>query len=318
MLAVVLAAGSGSRLRPLTDTRSKPMLPIAGKPMVERVMERLADEGAETFVVVVHPEDEALLDQLRQPEWRDRVQLTTQESRTGMADAVACAAPLVRREGVEEFLLASCDNVFSKGHIAALAAYRRAHDLDTALTLMRVGPDEVSSLAVVEMEGERITNIIEKPSPEEAPSDLGSVALYALTPSILDHLDRVPVSQRGEREFPDAVRLLIQEGGRVGGLVTEHRMTLTRPRDLLALNRHFLDESSGTVVETDLPSDTAVVAPARIERGACVEPGCRIGPQVYLEAGCRVGTGASLERTVVLRGAAVAAGADIQDSIIHH
>ncbi|HIQ01495.1 MAG TPA: hypothetical protein EYH30_05130 [Anaerolineales bacterium] len=117
MLAVVLAAGRGKRLRPLTDARSKPMLPVAGKPMVERVMEQLAAEGVERFVVVVHPGDGPLLSLLRRPPWRGRVRVILQE-------------------------------------------VRRAHRLDGALTLLRVRPEEAPTLAVVRMEGERVTGIV--------------------------------------------------------------------------------------------------------------------------------------------------------------
>jgi NDP-sugar pyrophosphorylase family protein len=318
MLAVVLAAGRGKRLRPLTDGRSKPMLPVAGKPMVVRVMERLAAEEAAKFIVVTHPDDEPLLNLLRRSPWQKRVRLAFQETRRGMADAVARAGPLVEEEGVSEFLLSSCDNLFPEGYISELMAHRRARGLDAALTLLRVPREQVATLAVVQTEGERVTSIVEKPPPEEAPSDLGSVALYALTPRVLNYVRRVPVSHRGERELQDALQLLIDEGGAVGGLVAKGRMTLTSPADLLALNQHFLrTEPACAVVEAELPESATLVPPVRIEEGAQLGAECSVGPLVYLEAGCRVGAGARLLEAVVLRGASVPSGDHIQGSVVH-
>ena len=90
-LGVVLAAGRGKRLRPLTDHRSKATLPVAGRPMVERVMEMLARDGVSRFVVVVHPDDQALIERLEGSAWADRVRLVYQEQRGGMAHALECA-----------------------------------------------------------------------------------------------------------------------------------------------------------------------------------------------------------------------------------
>jgi len=100
--------------------------------------------------------------------------------------------------------------------------------------------EQTPTLAVVAMEGERVTHIVEKPRPEETLSDLGVPSLYVLSTRVLDYPPRVPVSPRGERDFPDALRLLIEDGGEVGGLVVEWRMTVTYPADLVALNRYFL------------------------------------------------------------------------------
>jgi NDP-sugar pyrophosphorylase family protein len=317
MLAVVLAAGRGKRLRPLTDDRSKATLPVAGKPMVERVMEALARDGVDRFIVVVHPQDRALIERLGQPPWAGRVRLAYQAQRLGMAHALACAGPVIGEDRASDFVLASCDNLYPDGHIAALAARRRADNLDAVLTLMRVQPEQIATLAVVVMRDGRVTSIVEKPRPEDAPSDLGVPALYALSTGVLDYLPRVPISPRGEREFPDALRLLIEGGGAVGGLRVEWRMTLTRPADLLALNRHFLHhDPTCAVVEATRLGDVRISPPVRIEAGVELGAGCHIGPQVYLEAGARVGTGARLRHAVLLRGAAVEAGAVVEHVLL--
>ena len=316
-LAVVLAAGRGKRLRPLTDSRSKPLLPVVGKPMVERVLEMLARDGVDRFITVVHPHDHPLIERLSQPLWAGRVRLAYQAQRLGTAPALECAAPFIREDGAAGFVLASCDNLYPDGHVAALIARRREESLDAVLTLMRVRPEVIPTLAVVVVQGGLVTGIVEKPRPEEAPSDLGVPSLYVLSARVLDNLPQVPVSPRGERELPDALRLLIEDGGSVGGLVVPWRMTLTRPADLLALNCHFLRrDSTCTTVERSLPGDVRVIPPVRIEPGVQIGPGCRIGPDVYLEEGCGIGTGATLRQAVVLRGATVAPGAVIEKDVL--
>jgi len=317
MLAVVLAAGRGKRLRPLTDLRSKAMLPVAGRPMIERVLEMLGRGGSDRFVVVVHPGDAALIACLSQPRWADRVRLAYQGRRLGMAHALGCAAPLIREDGADGFLLASCDNLYPDGHVAGLVSRWREGGLDAVLTLMRVQAEQIPTLAVVALTGGLVTEIVEKPRPEDAPSDLGVPALYALSTRLLDYLPQVPVSTRGELELQDALQLLIADGGRVGGLLVRNRATLTCPADLVALNRYFLrHEAHCAVVELGALDDASAVPPVRIEAGAEVGPGCRIGPEAVLEAGCRIEEGAIVRRAVVLRGATVGAGALVEDVVV--
>jgi NDP-sugar pyrophosphorylase family protein len=315
MLAVVLAAGRGTRLRPLTDVRSKAMLPIAGEPMVGRVLDMLGSGGVGSFVLVAHPEDGELLEYVERCAWAGRIRIAYQTERKGMADAVARAGPLVRESGEAHFLLAACDNLYPEGHVAALSAHHCGRDLDATLTLMRVRPEVIPTLAVVELKRGRVTRIVEKPRPEDAPSDLGVPALYALATRVLDYLPRVPVSQRGELEFPDVLRLLVEDGGGVEGVLVADRMTLTRAADLLALNRAYLSRSPACA---DVSSETSaeIIPPVRIDEGAVIGNGCRIGPEVYLETGCVIGPAATIRRAVVLRGAVVGPGATVEDAVL--
>lgn len=323
MLAVLLAAGKGTRLHPLTHHRSKAMMPIAGKPMIERVLEMLRRGGASHFIVVAHPDHRPLIKHLRQPPWAERVRLTYQEQRLGTAHAVEQAAPLIRDADVSAFLLASSDNLFPEGYAAALAERQRRANSDATLTLMWVPRDEAPATALVRLQDGRVTDIIEKPHLEAVPryerahEALGAPSLYALSTRVLDYLRKVPVSPRGEREFTDALRLLIDDGGDVSGQIVSARMTLTRPRDLLSINRHFLRHNPAyAAVEADLPADVTVTPPVRIEAGAEIGEGCRIGPEVYLEDRCRIAPRAVVRRTVVLRTGAVDSGAVIEDAVV--
>jgi len=323
MLAVVLAAGRGTRLGPLTADRSKAMMPIAGEPMVARVLDMLAQGGVERVIVVAHPGDLKLSAYVAQSPWAVLCRLVHQEQRLGMAHAVESASSLVRAMNVSEFVLASCDNLYPKGHVADLIRCRRQDGLDAALTLMWVPHEEATASAVVVRQEGLVADIIEKPDLEEVPSydapgeALTAPSLYALSSQVLDYLPRVTPSRRGEREFPDALRLMIADGGIVGGRMVSSRMTLTTPQDLLALNRHFLQtDPAGATVEAELPPDVTVVPPVRIEAGASVASGCLIGPGTYLEGGSSVGPEATVRRSVVVRGGSVKARDLVEGSLI--
>ncbi len=323
MLAVLLAAGRGTRLKPLTDSRSKAMLPVAGEPMVGRVLDMLIGGGAEAAVVVAHPGDSDLLHYLREPPYAARTRVVFQEQRLGMAHAVECASPLVRDTGIEEFLLASCDNLYPPGHVERLIAHRRQASLDAALTLLWTTPEQATASAVAVLRNGFVTEIIEKPTPTQIPvyehrqEALSVPSLYALSTRILDYLPRVSRSPRGEMEFPDALRLLIADGGRVAGTVVGTRTTLTQPRDLLTLNQQFLHEDpSRAAIEAPLPAAVTIEAPVRIDEKAIVGSGCSIGPATYLEGGCRVDGNAVVRHSIVLRGGTVDAGETVVDSVI--
>jgi glucose-1-phosphate thymidylyltransferase len=299
-------------------------MPIAGKPMIERVLDMLAAGGADRFIIVSHPGMLDLLRHLGQRQRPDEVQLVYQDQRLGMAHALECATTSVVASEVDDFLLASCDNLYPVEHVARLITRHRRGEMDATLSLMWKSPVRATASAVVTLEDGQITQITEKPRLDEIPScpehqmALCAPALYALSTSVLDYVSRVRRSSRGERELPDALSLLIENGGRLGGQLVEHRMTLTGIDDLLAINRHFLRSNAAcATVDSGLQENVTLTPPVRIEAGTRVGPGCEIGPEVYLEAGCDLGAGAVVQRAVVLRGGSVEANQVVMEAVIH-
>lgn len=315
MQGVILAAGRGSRLRHLTRNRSKAMLPIAGRPIVERVMAPLADHGIRDFVLVVHPDDEAIARHFREEApFPGRIRFVHQTQRRGMADALLQARPFISGD----FLLSACDNLVSSEDVGRLlSAWRSEPQPSAVLALLPVEPERLGSVGIVEQDGLWVTRIVEKPAPEEAPSDVSSLPLYVFSPVLLDYLDRVSPSPRGEYELQDAIQMVIERQGHVQGVTLSGRMTLTHPRDLLALNRHYLARDGLLLRATaSAGPGTRFVPPAVIEEGVAVGAGCVIGPTVYAEAGCRIGDGAVIRDAVLLRGAAVPPGATITGKVL--
>ena len=316
MQGVILAAGKGSRLQPITLTRSKAMLPILGKPIVERVMEHLAVNGVKDFVLVVSPDDLYITRYFRrESELEAEVRFVYQPKRLGMADALRWAAPLI----TDDFILSACDNLVSAEHVGRMiAAWQGSPHPNGLLTLMPVEPERSGSVGIVKMAGPWITHIVEKPRPEEAPSNISSLPLYCFSRRILDYLPEVSCSARGEYELQDAIQMLIDRDGRVGGVMCEGRLTLTSPADLLAINQHYLmsGDNRPQLAPFTVGPNTRLVTPLHIESGTTIGANCVIGPNVYVERDCRIGEGVTIRNAVLLREAVVADGATVVDQVV--
>jgi UDP-N-acetylglucosamine diphosphorylase / glucose-1-phosphate thymidylyltransferase / UDP-N-acetylgalactosamine diphosphorylase / glucosamine-1-phosphate N-acetyltransferase / galactosamine-1-phosphate N-acetyltransferase len=313
---VILAAGHGSRLQPITLTRSKAMVPILGKPIVERVMEDLQANGVDDFVLVVGTDDRHISRYFRHESTiAADVRFVYQPQRLGMANALQCAAPLIS----SDFILSACDNLISAGHIAnMMAAWQSDPRPNAVLTLMPVEPERLGNVGIVELDGPWVTRIVEKPPPDEAPSNISSLPLYCFSRRILDYLDEVPLSPRGEYELQDAIQMVIEREGRVRGLLVDKRLTLTSPADILDINRHYLlnGRDKPQLAPFTVGPNTQLVTPLRIEAGTIIGRDCIIGPNVYVERDCRIGDGAVIRNAVLLRECSVPAGAHVQDQVV--
>jgi glucose-1-phosphate thymidylyltransferase len=302
MQGVILAAGKGKRLQPVTPQRTKAMAPVAGKPMVERVIDLLVQNGISDFILLVSPEDGEIIPHFQQQRPDLAIRFLVQQERLGMAHALSLAAPYLHGA----FVLSACDNLTPADHIAALLAAHQSCQADATLSLMAIDIAHSASTGIVDWQDGWIRQIVEKPQPQAAPSNISSLPLYVFSPRLLDYLPAVQLSPRGEYELQDAIQLLIDRQGRVTGVCTQSRMQLTNVADLLALNRHYLSQHGEQQILTEQVDPTSqLIPPLRIEPDVTIGPGCVIGPQVYIENGCRIGAGVRLADVVVLRGAQV-------------
>jgi bifunctional UDP-N-acetylglucosamine pyrophosphorylase/glucosamine-1-phosphate N-acetyltransferase len=315
MQAVILAAGKATRLRPNTLHRSKAKAPIAGKPKVERVIETMVKNGIDDFILVISDDDQDIRRYFRsEVKLPARFQFVTQTERLGMAHAVGLAAPRIRTD----FLLSACDSIVPAGHIADLLITHRTRPSGATLSLMELRPEQISRSSAVEIHDGKISRIVEKPTLEEAPSNIGSLPLYIFTPKLLDYLPLVQPSSRGEYELQDAIQMLIDETGPINGVLTDERVQLTNADDLLALNRHYLSLNHEVphLQAQAIGPNTCLTMPVRIEAGTTLGPDCNIGPNVYIEGNCRIGANVTLRDAVVLRDTVIENGQQLSDEVI--
>lgn len=317
MQAVILAAGRGTRLYPITKTRTKAMCPIAGKPIVERVMDTLVAYGISDFILVISPDDPDIVAYFDQKSKSNaRIQFVTQNEQLGMGHALLNAAPLIQ----DDFILSSCDSLVEKSAILRmLIMWAGDPPPNGILALLRVGPDELTRMGVVEIDKEqRVLRIVEKPTLEEAPSDIGSVPIYLFSHKLVEYLSKIQPSPRGEYELQDAMQELIEKDGYVYGLLLSDRIDLTRPSDLLRLNLHFLkkDQPQTEFHLEDTGKGTHFTSPVIIDEGASIGSDCQIGPNVYIESGATIQDNVKLENCVILRGSQVSKGTQVREKII--
>jgi len=316
MQGVILAAGKGTRLQPVTPARSKAMAPVAGKPIVARVLDLFIDNGIRDLLVLISPDDRDIRPYLEHYRTDDvTIQFVVQAERLGMAHALTQLAPHLHGD----FLLSACDNLVPTAHVAALLRTHREQKTNALLSLMEIDIAHAATTGIVDWRDGWIQRIVEKPQPADAPSNIASLPLYLFAHKVLDYLPRVQPSARGEYELQDAIQLLIEEAGRVTGLLTPRRWQLTNVADLLELNRHFLaidDVAEVPPQASTFGQNVQLIPPVRIDPGTMIGDDCLIGPNVYLEADCQIGANSHLSNVIGLRGATVAAASKLQDTIV--
>ena len=292
------------------------MLPVLGKPMVERIAEELWQEGIRDLILVIRPDDQEISEHfLNNSIFRGEVHFIIQEKSQGMAKALNLAAPSIKKD----FIMSACDNLVPAGQIQAMISqWKRHSDLAGILTLMKLDPAEITSTGIVGLDGDRVTRIVEKPALSEAPSDIGSLPLYLFSQDILKYLSQVAPSPRGEYELQDAIQMLIDHGGQILGMYVPWRLTITSPEDLRQINLHYLAEGANDLIRlpADLPDQIQIQPPVFIEDGVMVGAGGKIGPGVYLEKGCTLGRGVQIRDSVVLRSGRVFDGESVDGRII--
>jgi len=202
MQAVILAAGRGKRLAPLTDTQPKVMVPVAGQPLVERISRQLASNGLRDQIIVVGYMKEMVMEHLGNGHaWGANITYVVQEEPLGTAHALRMAEPFIKGD----FLMIFGDSLIETSMVAHVLVAPTPGAIGCAQV------DEPSRFGILSLEnGNRVTGLIEKP--KDPPSNLAIMAMYKFPHSIMDMLGNVGVSERGEIELPDAVRMLIAQG----------------------------------------------------------------------------------------------------------
>ena len=314
--SIILAAGKGTRLAPITNTRSKGMLPILGKPFLERIIRGMLSSGLRNFILVVNPEDHEIREYFQKEFSLDvQIQFIDQDRQLGTAHALRLAAPHI----TGDFFLSACDSLVPEGEMNLLVStWSRYPGSQGLLSLDRIPQKDADKTGIVTLEGDKVSGIVEKPLPAEAPSNISSTPLYAFSSRILDYLSQLPISPRGEYELQGAIQMMIDEGQTVNGIFLKNRLTLTTAEDLLAINLDYLyaQVQRDRVVTKNIGSHTNLVEPVFIEEGVEIGSNCQIGPGVYIEKNVRIGDDVQLENVVVLRNTTIATSTRLKDRVI--
>ena len=310
---LILSGGRGTRLRPITHTSAKQLIPVANKPVLFYGIEAMAEAGIEDVGIIIAPEtgDEIRAAAGDGSRFGVRITYIVQDAPLGLAHAVLTAEPFLADS---PFVMYLGDNLL-QGGIGELVNAFRDHAPD-ALILLTPVPDP-EHYGVAELKDGAVTRLVEKPSQPE--TDLALVGVYMFTPAVHDAARSIQPSGRGELEITDAIQHLVDRGGHVEPHIVHGWWKDTgRLDDILAANRLVLDTIEGriegeligsqvdgrVVVEPGAQLERSTVrGPAIIGRGAQLID-CYIGPYTAVGEECTI-ENAEVEHSILLAGAVV-------------
>jgi glucose-1-phosphate thymidylyltransferase len=306
--ALVLAGGTGSRLRPFSYSMPKQLIPVAGKPVLLRCLEDIKAAGVTDLGVIVGPraaEIEAAVGS--GAELGLNVTYIPQDSPRGLAHCVHIAASFL---GDEDFIMYLGDNVVADG-IAGLAEEFRASRPAAQLIVAKVADPSSYGIAELDSDGQ-VLRVVEKPS--EPCSDLALIGVYFFTAAVQEAVRSVGPSGRGEYEITDAIQWLIGAGHPVRAReLSGYWKDTGRVEDVLDCNRVLLDSAKGRL-DGDVDGASTLVGEVVVEAGAWVIASTVIGPAIVgagtVVAASEVGPHVTVGRDCLL------AGTSVKDSII--
>ncbi|MGM0606581.1 MAG: bifunctional sugar-1-phosphate nucleotidylyltransferase/acetyltransferase [Halobacteriota archaeon] len=276
MQTIVLAAGAGTRMRPLTAERPKPILPVAGKPLVAHTIDRAIAAGASRIVLVVGYESDAVRSYFGTSYDGVPIEYAVQPEQRGTADAVRVAAPALQ---AAPFVVLNGDALYD------VRSLRSLYENGPAVGSYRV--ENPSDYGVLQTEGDRVVGVIEKPA--DPPSDLINAGAYVFPADARDRLD-VDVSERGELELTDVLQAVCDSTS-VSAVPFDRWLDVGRPWELLAANE-WLAESFETRIDGSVHADATISGDVIVETGATIKSGVTIEGPAYVSAGVTVGPNA--------------------------
>jgi glucose-1-phosphate thymidylyltransferase len=310
---LILSGGRGTRLRPITHTSAKQLVPVANRPVLFYGIDAMARAGIEEIGIIIAPETGGEIRAAAGNGSRFGVQITyiVQDEPAGLAHAVLTAEPFL---GDSPFVMYLGDNLLQGGIDDLVAAFRE-HEPE-ALILLTPVPDP-QHFGVAELRDGRVVALAEKPP--EPKTDLALVGVYMFTPAIHDAARAIEPSARGELEITDAIQYLVDSGRRVEPHVVRGWWKDTgRLEDMLDANRLVLDTMVGRIegdlVDSQCDGRVVVEAGAVLERSTVRGPAvigagarlvdCYVGPYTAIGEGCRIER-AEVEHSILLAGSTV-------------
>ncbi len=275
MKAIVLCAGRGTRLRPLTHTTAKHLIPVANKPVLAYSLETIKKAGITDVALIVAPHNkEVFMETFKDgSEYGLKIEYVVQEEPKGLAHAVWVARDFI---GESDFLMYLGDNLIMED-LKPFVEDFKVSGVDASILLTPVEDPRRFGVAVVE--GGKVVRVIEKP--KEPPSNLAIVGVYLFKPVIFEGIENIKPSWRGELEITDAIEYLIERGYKVKAHVIYGWWKDTgKPEDLLEANRKILEMMKGVSIRGDVDENSVIQGSVEIGDGSVIVDSVIRGPVV--------------------------------------
>ncbi len=327
MKALILAAGKGTRLRPLTNTIPKHLLPVGKKPILFHVLDYIKAAGIKDIGIVVSPDSGPYIEEAigTVTEWRGKITFIVQPEPLGLAHAVKVAQGFLDSS---PFLMFLGDNLIQEGVKDFLDKFH-ASNSHASILLKEVPNPKAFGVAELDSLG-RVMHLVEKP--KKPKSNLAIIGVYLFTPEIHKAVAQIKPSWRGELEITDAIQKLLEMGKEIRShLLRGWWLDIGSNDGLIEANRVVLDGFSKRDIKGEVDSQSRIVGRVQIEEGTKLESSIVQGP-VFIAASCqiknsvikpftniRAGTvveDSSLERSVILENCQILKIKHLADSVI--
>ncbi len=295
MKGVILTAGEGTRMRPLTLTRPKTMVPIGGKPILQYNVEALRDAGVSEITLIVGYHQDVIKNHFQDGSSLGvNIKYVTQEERLGTAHAIGTTANLFKGA----FIILNGDIIIESQLIRDLIDKYQSTHAKSILTLTEV--DDPSSFGVVELDGDKITNLIEKPAPGETSSKWVNAGIYLFDNDIFHAINDTPKSLRGEYEITDSIKIQMDKGEKVLGMpYTDKWVDVGKPWELLNVNEHYLKEMKPEI-HGEVEEGVTIHGSVYIGKKSIIRSGSYLMGPIHIGEDCDVGPNTFLRKCTCL------------------
>ena len=327
MKGIILHGGHGTRLRPLTHTGPKQLLPIANKPMSEYCLDAIRDCGISDIAIIIGGTGSNKVKEYYGDGSKFNVRITyiEQESPKGIAHAINLCKEFI---GDEKFLVFLGDNIIQKP-INNIARKFESSDNDALILLCEVENPE--RFGIADVKDNKITKIMEKP--KDPPTNFAVTGIYFLTPKIFDIFARLKPSWRNELEITDALQILLEEKNKIAfEMITDYWKDTGTPQDIIHANMvilkkmtpYFKGKKANDVIikgnvmvgdETIIGSGVEIEGPAIIGNNCVIDADSRIGPNTSIGNNSKIRK-CNIENSIIMSNCEINSDVNIKDSII--
>ncbi|KAB1198202.1 MULTISPECIES: sugar phosphate nucleotidyltransferase [Haloferax] len=309
MKAIVLAAGEGTRLHPLTKARPKGMLPIGDKPLLAHIINSIEAAGIDEVVLVVGHKRERVQSHFQNgDDWGVDIEYVVQENPRGTGDALLEAEHNIGGD----CLVINGDRIVEPELLEELIhRYRSTNEACMAITEV----DDPTAYGAVAVKARRVVDIQEKPEPHEVTSSLVNAGVYAFGPEIFSAIRQT--DHYGELKLTDTLREYIQNHALHAVHYDGMWLELSRPWDLLSVNDGVLSGTSSAVADSaSISEDATLGTPVVVGDHSHIQPGARLFHDVVIGDNVTIGANAVVTNAVILEDTIVKPGAVITDCIV--
>ena len=315
MKGIILHGGHGTRLRPLTHTGPKQLLPIANKPMSEYCLEAIRDCNITEIAIIIGGVGSEKVREYYGNGEKFGVNITyvKQDEPKGIAHAINLCRNFIQDE---KFLVFLGDNIIQKP-ISEIKEKFENSTFDATLLLCEV--DNPSRFGIADLKDGKITKIMEKP--DEPPTNFAVTGIYLLTPEIFEIIDSLEPSHRNEFEITDALDILLEKNDNISyDVITDYWKDTGTPEDIINANAQILENISKDEFvsdeKTEIDSDCSIIMPSTIGKNCKIKKNVRIGPYASIGDNTIISSNVKIENSIIMSDCKIEDGLKINNSII--